>query len=119
MQRWLLIDDNKRWEDVLNLSWPDKLEKQYPDVEFHIAKTYQEGVKKLGEGNWDVVYVDQDLGDNNANGYDVLDLVKAGRVPKPGEMYACSGHPGHRGVMHKMIEQLYGKRDSGEKIERY
>lgn len=121
MKRWLLIDDQKRWQDVLHLSWPDKLEEVHPDVEFHVAKTYHEGVGKLKEGNWDAVYVDQQLsyGAQDPNGYDVLDLVKHKRVPMPTQMFPCSGHSGHYMVMHKMIDQIYGRGDSGETIERY
>lgn len=122
MKRWLLIDDNKRWADVLNLSimYGTTPEKTYPDVEFHTAKTYQEGVARLKEGNWDRVYLDQQLSERGSdpNGYDILDLIRHKRVPLPKEMDACSGHMGHRPVMWKMMEQLYGRGPVGE-IARY
>ena len=107
--RWLLIDDNKRWQDVLNMFWPDKLEETYPDVEFFTAKTYHEGVQRLQEGNWDAVYIDWQLSEtpNDPTGIDILHLLEHKRLPLPKSMFPCSGHSGHYMEMHKMIEALY------------
>lgn len=119
MERWLLIDDNKRWQDVLN-TWGGTPQSLHPGVEFFIAKTFSEGKRALAGGNWDRVYVDQDLnGRGDETGYDILDLIKDNKVQKPKDMMPCSGHPGHYMAMHKMIEQMYSRLDKDIKLERY
>ncbi len=123
MKRWLLIDDNKRWQDVLKISmmFGESLASIHPGVEFYQAKTYRDGIKLLAEGNWDKVYLDQQLDDvdpKGLNGYDILDAIKYKRVPLPVEMEPCTGHAGHWPVMNKMMEQLYGRGEPGP-IERY
>ena len=60
MSRRLLIDDS--WD-------PAKLDN--PDV----ARTSDEAMQKLGEGGWDTVYLDNDLGLGQKEGWEILDWI--------------------------------------------
>ena len=111
-QRWLLIDDNKRWQDVLNVStfFGETLESEYPGVEFFTATSFEEGCQKLQEGNWDRVDVDHELGGRgDETGIDILKLLEQKKFPLPKEMRPCSGHSGRKMEMYKMIQALYPK----------
>jgi len=112
MKRWLLIDDSKTWDDVLNwrTEW-DTEEEAYPDVEFHKATTYYDGRAKLEEGGWDKVYIDWDLNCGpDETGYDILDFLYCNRELIPGELEACSWHGSHCGKMQDIMNGLLLKK---------
>lgn len=112
MKRWLLIDDNKRWEDVLRVDtfFGEKLATSYPDVEFHIARSFAEGMRSLRDGNWDAVYIDWDLGEGSSRtGYQLLDGLENGAAPMPKDIIPCSAHSGHYMEMYKRMQKLLGK----------
>jgi hypothetical protein len=109
MKKWLLIDDQKRWDDVLNISimYGETPENTHPGVEFHQAKTYWEGRNMLAQGGWDWVYIDHELGGRgDETGYQILEFLELNPELIPAEMNACSGHSGHKGKMWEIMQRL-------------
>ena len=109
MKRWLLIDDEKRWDDVLNISimFGETPENTNPGVEFHQAKTWWEGRNRLAEGGWDRVYVDHELGgSSDETGYQILEFLQHNPELIPAELVPCSGHSGHKGKMWEIMKKL-------------
>ncbi len=108
MKRWLLIDDAKAWKYVLQVPYFSTLEERFPDVEFHTALTFDQGVKELEKGNWDKVFIDADLGGRgNEDGFGILELIKDKKVPLPNKMVSCSGNFINAREMDKVIADIY------------
>jgi hypothetical protein len=112
MKRWLLIDDYKRWDDVLNISimFGETPENTHPGVEFHQAKTFYDGIVQLRNGGWDRVYVDHELGGRgDETGYQILEFLEQHPELIPERLDACSGHSGHAAKMWETMQQLMKK----------
>jgi len=95
----LLIDDLRKWEDILYLQTVD---------EYLISRSYKEGIKRLEESRWDVLYLDHDLGEDKT-GYDVMCWLEEHPEFLPGDIFFVSANPVGRQRMQQVKEKLYKK----------
>lgn len=75
-----------------------------------VARTYDEGIAALQEGQWDVLYLDHDFGDPDPHktGYGVICWIEAHPEMKPGKIVIVSSNPVGRKQMQVVIDKLYG-----------
>jgi hypothetical protein len=106
----LIIDDQKRWQDII----PDYTELGNEIAEgktqLIYARNYYDGILMLK--NWkgllSEVHIDYELGyrGDDENGMDLLDWLEKNPTFIPPVMQACSGHSDHRMKMHHKMQEL-------------
>lgn len=97
--RCLLIDDI-RTPDMVSL-----------EEDVQIARTYDQGIECLREGNWDILYLDHDLGDpdERKTGYGIMCFLEQNIDLLPKEIVLVTANPVGRKNMQAVIFLLYGK----------
>jgi len=106
--RILLIDDQRNFNDVTR-----------------VARTFDEGIRALQEGNWDLLYLDHDLGDtrgsdlvprpenkNDWTGYDIMCWLEQHPEKLPGRIVIVSANPVGVERMRLVVRKLYSGRRS-------
>lgn len=93
--RRLLIDDQRNIESE------------------RVARTYEDGLAALQEGEWDILYLDHDLGCFDARGkeytgYDVLCWLEQNLAFLPKSIVLVTSNPSGRLRMEQVIRKLYG-----------
>ena len=78
-----------------------------------IARNYDDGIKYLQEKVWDVLYLDNDLGQVKKNGkeksgYKVLCWLEENPHHLPKQIILVTQNPVERVRMTKLINKLYG-----------
>lgn len=105
--RVLLIDD-------LRVPGDEKNGKNIP-VHAVVARTFQEGLTKLAEQNWDVLYLDHDLADfsgeegRERKGIHVLDWLEEHPQHLPGQIIIVSDNASGVRLMRRVVNKLYGR----------
>lgn len=79
----------------------------FAEAEYH-ARTYAEGIDALTEEEWDILYLDHDLGEDKS-GYDVLCFLEEYPEYLPGEIQLVTANPVGRMRMVQVINKLYNK----------
>jgi DNA modification methylase len=77
------------------------------------ARTFDEGIKALNEGPWDLLLLDHDLGDYKADrertGYDVACYLEEHPELLPGKTVCVSANPVGAQRIRDIMEKLYAK----------
>ncbi len=89
--RKLLIDDQREYDGMTQ-----------------IARTFEAGLKALKEGNWDVLYLDHDLGQPEPkNGYQLLCWLEEHPEFLPGQIVLVTSNPVGRQKMQAVLDKFY------------
>lgn len=98
--RILLIDDC-RSEEIIQIT--------YGSRPTHVARTFDEGVAALKEGNWDLVYLDHDLAEDDPNktGLGIMNFLEANQEFLPKEITMVTANPVGRRQMLVVYGKLY------------
>lgn len=99
----LLIDDER---DSVILSY--QLHCVVDSKDLTVARTYKDGIKKLESESWDILFLDNDLGEKK-EGYDVICWLEEHQECLPKQIICVSGNPVRREVINKVIRSLYAK----------
>ena len=92
-QQILLIDDLRNFPEVTQ-----------------VARTYEDGIKALKSQNWDVLYLDHDLGQaDGLDGTGVMNFLEENPHYLPKKIIIVSSNPVGRQRMQIIIEKLYKK----------
>jgi len=75
----------------------------------YIARTFEDGVKKLKRERWDVLYLDHNLGEYKKSGYDVMQFLKDNKQFLPKMILCLSDSPGGKNMINGMIKDIYGR----------
>lgn len=70
-----------------------------------VAKTYAEGLLALAETQWDVLYIDHDLG-TDKTGYDILCWLEQNPQHVPKKIIVVSQNPSGRARMQLVVDKL-------------
>lgn len=99
-QKILLIDDMRTEAVIYN---------QYGFKPTHIARTFDEGIEALKDWNWDILYLDHDLGDPDPNktGYGIMKFLEENRDRLPSEIVLVTANPVGRQNMMAVIKRIY------------
>lgn len=97
--RFLLIDDLRKWDDILSIQ---------PEDEYQIARSYKEGIEYLKASRWDILYLDHDLGCKKT-GYDILCWLEEHPEKLPLDISFVTSNPVGRERMQQVKERLYKK----------
>lgn len=93
--RILAIDDQRQYE-----------------MGVHIARTHADGMTALLEGDWDLLYLDHDLGDfsgpagNELTGHHLLDWLEANPEFLPARIVVVTSNAYRRIEMEKVVRKL-------------
>lgn len=91
----LMIDD---WRD-------ESFVKEKPTL---IARTFEEGIEALKSDNWDILYLDHDLGqDYGKDGSGVMNFLEANVLYLPKKIELITSNPVGRLYMQSVIDRLY------------
>ena len=82
----------------------------------HTCRTYEEGIKYLQKGPWDLLLLDHDLGDfifegtymREKTGYDVLCWLERNPQFLPKRIELVTANPVGRQRMESLVRRLYG-----------
>lgn len=98
--RVLLIDDVRN-EDLIEFGYGIR-----PNA---VVRTYDSAIAAIQEGNWDIVYLDHDLGESDIakTGYGIMNFIEANPHLKPGQIHIVSANPVGRKNMQIVIDRLY------------
>lgn len=98
----LLIDDIRN-SDFIEVSYGVR-----PTAE---ARTFDEGIKALETGKWDILYLDHDLAevDMAKTGYGIMNFLEANPQFLPKEIVLVTSNPVGRRQMQVVIDKLYRK----------
>ena len=75
----------------------------------YIARTFEDGVKKLRTERWDLLYLDHDLGAFKKSGYDVMQFLIENKQYIPKMILCISDSPGGKDMINGMIKDIYGR----------
>ncbi len=77
---------------------------------FSVARTFEEGLEKIKEMTWDIVILDNDLGNkDNAHkdGYDILCWLEEHQEFLPQRIVLITQNPAAKQKMQMVINKLY------------
>jgi hypothetical protein len=106
----LIIDDQKRWQDIIPDYTEDGINIAEGKTQLIYARNYYDGILMLR--NWkgllSEVHIDWQLSldPDGENGYDVLAWLEHNPDFIPPKMQACSGHIDHKMKMHHKMQEL-------------
>lgn len=106
----LIIDDQKRWQDIIPDWTVDGEEIASGKTQLIYARNYYDGILMLK--NWKglltEVHIDYELGwrGDDENGMDLLNWLEKNPTFIPPKMSPCSGHPGHKQEMWDKMQKL-------------
>lgn len=106
--RILLIDDIREFGlQVI----PPKLLIGEPAHELVVARTFEEGIAKLKEGSWDILYLDHDLGteEYGKDGYGVMKFIEEFPQYLPKDICFVTSNPVGRKNMALVYLKLLGE----------
>lgn len=77
-----------------------------------IARTYDDGISALKESQWDILYLDHDLGDEDPHktGYGIMLFLEENKEYLPKEIVLVTANPVGRIKMQVVIDQLYSNK---------
>lgn len=84
----------------------------------YVARTYDAGIEMLKMGEWDMLWLDHDLGairkcysdrDYELTGYDILCWLEEHPEYLPKKITVVSGNPSGAERMEKLVKKLYAK----------
>ncbi|MCK5020932.1 MAG: hypothetical protein KAS32_28215 [Candidatus Peribacteraceae bacterium] len=80
----------------------------------HQVRTYEDGIEALRKEEWDILYLDHDLGcfDDNGReytGYDILCWLESNQQYLPKRIELLTSNPVGRKRMNVVILKLYGR----------
>ncbi|MCX6745197.1 MAG: hypothetical protein NTX82_06785 [Candidatus Parcubacteria bacterium] len=91
--RMLLIDDVRSYANMSK-----------------IARTFEQGIEALKEGNWDVLYLDHDLGQPEPkNGYQILCWLEEHLEFLPKQIVLVTSNPVGRQKMEMVLKKLFSQ----------
>lgn len=98
----LLIDDIRN-EDYIQSTYGERPTK--------VVRTYDEAIEALKEGNWDLVYLDHDLGDyqdgTERTGYTLMNFLESNQQYLPKNITFVTANPVGRQQMMSVYRKLY------------
>jgi hypothetical protein len=111
MKTILIIDDQKRWKDIIDDCTDLGIAIENGEALVVYARTYMDGIFYLRtyKGMFAEVHIDFELG-NGDTGMDVLDWLEQNPEYMPPVLSACSGHSGNRWDMHKRMQAMLAKK---------
>lgn len=73
-----------------------------------VARTFEQGIEALKEGNWDILYLDHDLGQPEPkNGYKIMCWLEEHPEFLPKKIILVTSNPVGRQKMQAVLDRLY------------
>jgi len=82
----------------------------------YIARTFEDGVRKLRSEKWDLLYIDHNLGEFKKSGYDIMVFLKENKQYIPKMIICISDSPDGELLINGMIKDIYGRTFNNQEV---